>query len=138
MPKLGIAARLQPLALDPNGVLVPPDYGKAGWYAAGPEPGEPGVAVIAGHVDSKVGADVFATLSQARRGHRIRVGLEDGGTVVYRVTEVEQFARSAFPTRRVYGATEAPELRLITCGGDYDHIAGRYRDNVVVFAELVR
>lgn len=138
MPQPRIEARLQPLALDAEGVLVPPAYGMAGWYAAGPEPGEPGPAVIAGHVDSQVGADVFAALGQARAGHRVLVELEDGTTVAFRVTDVEQFAQDAFPTRRVYGATENPDLRLITCGCDYDHTAGRYQDNVVVFAELAR
>jgi hypothetical protein len=136
MPRLGIDARLQPLGLDAAGVLTPPAYGQAGWYAAGPEPGEPGPAVIAGHVDSEVGPDVFAPLSQARPGHRILIDLANGTALVFRVTEVERFAQADFPTRRVYGATDEPELRLITCGGDYDHTVGRYQDNVVVFAEL--
>lgn len=42
-----------------------------------------------------------------------------------------------FPRIDVYGATDGPELRVITCGGDYDEGAGRHLDNVVVFAELV-
>ena len=107
-----------------------------GWYSAGPEPGEPGPAVIAGHLDSKTGPDVFARLSQARPGQRIRIDLEDGTTLIFRVTDVEQYAQTDFPTRSVYGATDDPELRLITCGGAYDHAVGRYQDNVVVFAEL--
>ena len=48
------------------------------------------------------------------------------------------------PTRRtssrsleVYGDTAGPELRLITCGGDFDDAARSYRDNTVVFARLV-
>jgi hypothetical protein len=137
VPALKIAARMQALHLDKAGRLVPPKYGLAGWYAAGPEPGEIGPAVIAGHLDSKDGADVFAGLGQAREGQRIRVGLEDGKTLSFRVTHVGQFSQANFPTQRVYGDTNRPELRLITCGGDYDHAAGHYLDNVVVFAHLV-
>jgi hypothetical protein len=29
-------------------------------------------------------------------------------------------------------------VRLITCGGSFDHATGSYRDNVVVTATLVR
>ena len=37
----------------------------------------------------------------------------------------------------MYGNTEEPELRLITCGGDYDPDARAHVDNIVVFATLV-
>ncbi|WP_367186672.1 class F sortase [Sporichthya sp.] len=103
IPRLGIDATLQPLHLGPNGELVPPDYGKAGWYKAGPEPGEPGEpgrAVVAGHVDSKTGPDVFAALRNARPGDRIRVRLADGSTVTFVVSAVETHPRSRFPTSR--------------------------------------
>jgi sortase (surface protein transpeptidase) len=136
VPAVNISARLQPLHLDAKGRLVAPDYGIAGWYAAGPEPGEPGPAVIAGHLDSKVGPDTFFRLGLVRPGQRIRVGLTDGTKLVFRVTEIKQFSRDNFPTKRVYGATDKPELRLITCAGDYDHAAGHYQDNLVVFAVL--
>ena len=43
-------------------------------------------------------------------------------------------AKDAFPTQAVYGPTPGPELRLITCGGEFDHSARRYLSNVVVSA----
>ena len=133
---LDISARLKPLHLDAKGRLSPPKYGVAGWYADGPEPGEPGPAVIAGHLDSETGPDVFFKLGQAQRGQRVRVVLADGTRLAFRIAKVEQFSRRNFPTKRVYGATKDPVLRLITCGGDYDHAAGHYKDNLVVFADL--
>jgi hypothetical protein len=36
----------------------------------------------------------------------------------------------------VYGPTSDAELRLITCGGDFDRNDRRYVDNVVVDARL--
>ena len=42
--------------------------------------------------------------------------------------------KTDFPTLDVYGNTDSPELRLITCGGPFDSSAGSYVDNVVVFA----
>lgn len=93
--------------------------------------------MIAGHLDSKVGPDKFYRLGQVRPGERIRVSLKDGTKLIFRITEMKQFSRGAFPTKRVYGDTKKPELRLITCAGDYDHAAGHYKDNLVVFADLV-
>jgi hypothetical protein len=50
---------------------------------------------------------------------------------------VEQHAKDTFPTREVYGDTEGPELRLITCGGSYDQSDGGYQSNVVVYATML-
>ena len=60
----------------------------------------------------------------------------DGTTVRFTAYRVERFSKSAFPTEEVYGNTADPELRLVTCGGDFDRAARSYRDNVVVFARL--
>ena len=136
VPAINIHAKLQPLHLDTQGRLVAPEYGIAGWYAAGPEPGEPGAAVIAGHVDSKVGPDTFYNLGQVELGERILVELTDGSKLVFRVVDIKQFPVENFPATTVYGDTRRPELRLITCAGDYDYSAGHYLDNLVVFADL--
>jgi sortase (surface protein transpeptidase) len=133
---LGIAAELDPLHLDGARELIPPEYGRAGWIPEGPEPGEPGRAVIAGHVDSRTGPDVFWDLRSARRGDEIEVEVSDGSTVRFVVQRVGQYPRVDFPTDLVYGgARDIPELRLITCGGPYERENGGYQDNVVVFAE---
>lgn len=115
---------------------MPPPYGAAGWWRAGPEPGEPGAAVIAGHLDNADGPDVFYRLADVEPGDEIVVTRTDGSEAVFRVVDVGQFPQDAFPTERVYGApADRAVLRLITCGGEYDRNLGRYRDNVVVFAE---
>ena len=137
MPRLNIDAALDPLHLDAKRVLVPPKYGRAGWYAAGPEPGEAGRAVVAGHVDSKTGPDVFAALSRARKGDRIVVKLADGSTLRFAVDRVEAHSQKNFPTSQVYGGPKKrAEIRLITCTGAY--VNGRYQDNLIVFGTLIR
>ena len=42
--------------------------------------------------------------------------------------------KNAFPTASVYGPSPGPELRLITCSGDFDRRSRHYLDNVVVTA----
>ena len=135
IPSIGVRTELETLRLDGNGELRPPsDAYKAGWYAGGPRPGEVGPAVIAGHRDAKVGQAVFWKLGSLRPGDPITVRGERGAVTAFRVVSVERYSRDAFPTQRVYGPTQEPALRLITCAGPYDHRRARYRENVVVFA----
>ena len=55
---------------------------------------------------------------------------------VFAVDRVEQYRKDDFPTIEVYGNTDDAQLRLITCGGDFDSGARSYEDNVIVFATL--
>ena len=61
----------------------------------------------------------------------------DGSVAVFEVNEVRSFPKSEFPTNLVYGNTEGPSLRVISCGGEFDRESGHYVNNVVVFATLV-
>ena len=134
IPAIGVDAGLVALTLEPDGRSeVPQQPEEAGWWSGGAAPGAPGPAVIAGHVDFKAGPAVFHRLRDLRRGDELLVAGEQG-SVRYRVDGVEQHAKPAFPTDRVYGGTSAPTLRLVTCGGGFDRRAGHYDDNVVVFA----
>jgi LPXTG-site transpeptidase (sortase) family protein len=139
LARLKIDAKMDPLYVDEvTQELQPPNYGRAGWYKAGPEPGELGRAVIAAHLDNKTGHDVFWPLKKAHKGDTIVVDTAAGKTLTFVVQAVEVHKRSAFPTSRVYGGPrQVSELRLITCGGQYDKANGGYQSNVVVFAKAV-
>jgi sortase family protein len=134
---IGIDAPLIPLGLDAHRALeVPERFDVAGWWSGGYRPGEPGPAVIAGHVDSKTGPAIFYRLGKLRRGDAVVVQRRDGSSVRFTVRNVGHYAKAAFPTRAVYGPTGRPALRLITCSGDFDRSTGHYVDNTVVFAEI--
>jgi LPXTG-site transpeptidase (sortase) family protein len=141
IPAIDVESDLITLGLNPDGTLaVPqpgPDYDKAAWFDGSPRPGELGPAVIEGHVDSaKNGPSVFYELGALVTGDRVDVTREDGTTVSFVVDEVRVVPKDDFPTLEVYGNTDGPELRLITCGGPFDSKAGSYEENVVVFASL--
>src|SRR3954452_8320622 len=134
-PAVGIDSSLDRLGLDSSGALVPPaDVTQAGWFAAGPAPGDVGPAVIAGHVDSFRGPAGFFRLDELAAGDEVLVGRADGTTARFTVTRVARYPKTAFPTAEVYGPTPDPQLRLITCGGAFDRGARSYVDNVVVYA----
>ena len=80
------------------------------------------------------GPAVFFELKQLKPGDTVTVGLSSGQHVVFSVMLVRQYPKDAFPTADVYGARPDPELRLITCGGEF--AAGHYLDNIVVYANL--
>lgn len=135
IPAVGVDAAVLPLAVDAQGVLPPPPTNEdTGWWRAGPEPGEPGAAVIVGHVDGRDGPAVFFRLRDLAGGDEIVVDRSDGSTAAFAVERVERHPKDAFPTEAVYRRATAPVLRLVTCGGEFDRSTRHYLDNVVVFA----
>ncbi len=135
---LGIAEQ-RPVGLRVKGneLQVPKDYADIGWWSDGPTPGSIGAAVVVGHLDSPTGPAVFYELGQLAEGDQIVVGRADGSTATFAVEDVRTYAREDFPSERVYRQTGPAALHLLTCGGEYDSVAGQYTDNVVVYAPLV-
>ncbi|WP_233159083.1 class F sortase [Pseudonocardia sp. MH-G8] len=139
IPAIGVDAPVGPLDVDAHGVLpAPASDGTTGWWRAGPEPGEQGAAVLAGHVDSQSGPAVFFHLRHLHSNAAIFVDRSDGSTAQFTVRRIERHRKDAFPTHSVYGPTPRSELRIITCGGAFDRAERRYRDNVIVVADRVR
>ncbi|MGO1165025.1 MAG: class F sortase [Janibacter sp.] len=139
IPSLEVDASLLDLGLTKGGQLEVPTMAQAdrpGWYEHSSVPGETGPAVIAGHVDSQTGPAVFFELDTLQEDDTIRVDRSDGKTAVFAVTKVAAYDKDEFPTDAVYGSVAGQELRLITCGGDFEQDEGSYEQNVVVFAEL--
>jgi hypothetical protein len=135
IPRIGVSSSLIRLGRAPDGTVeVPKPFGMAGWYAPGTRPGDPGSAVILGHVDSKRGPAVFYRLRELRRGDQVRVTRADGSTVWFVVQRTQQTLKRRFPTDDVYYPMLTPGLRLVTCGGEFDAAWGHYRSNVIVFA----
>jgi hypothetical protein len=134
---IGATSSLIDLGLTPDGSLaVPEDFMQAGWWKRGPRPGDPGPAVITGHLDSIRGPGVFAKLGLVKPGDEVTVTRKDGSQLLFIVTRVDRYPKRAFPTRKVYDDTDAAELRVITCGGNFNRGERSYEDNIVVFAKL--
>lgn len=137
VPSIGVDSGVIDLGLNPDRTLeVPEDIGVTGWYTGRSVPGETGPGVVVGHVDSAIaGAGVFFHLRNLEEGDMIEVERSDGSVADFVVTDVVLVGKDEFPTEEVYGSTEQPTLRLITCGGSFDKGAGSYLGNVIVYAE---
>lgn len=137
IPAIGVQTRLVQLGLTAGGALqVPASTSVAGWYTGSPRPGQTGAAVIAGHVDSRLGPAVFFRLRLLRPGELVYVQRADGSLAVFGVSAVRTYPKAQFPTQAVYGPAPSAQLRLITCGGTFDQATGHYLSNVIVFASL--
>jgi sortase (surface protein transpeptidase) len=135
IPALGVDAPVTPVGVDAatREVLVPEDSATVGWYRHGPSPGQPGSAVLAGHVDYGEGRAVFYRLGKLEPGAVVVVGFGDGSERRFRVVARRLYGEDDLPAR-VFAVSGRPVLTLITCGGSYDASARSYEGNVVVYA----
>jgi predicted small lipoprotein YifL len=140
VPKIGADSSLISIALDSSGNIAVPSANKpmqAAWYRLSPVPGDVGPAIILGHVDGNKQEGVFFNLKKLVAGDQILVDRSDGKEVKFVVDHETEVPKDDFPQDAVFGNTTKPQLRLITCGGVFDHAAHSYKDNIVVYANLV-
>ncbi|MFD5749695.1 class F sortase [Streptomyces sp. NPDC127033] len=136
IPSLGISSSLMDLGLNEDGTVEVPPAEKgmtAGWYTGGAIPGEAGAAVIIGHNDTRFGKAVFHDLKKITKGTEITVTDDEGAAKRFTVKDTESVSKNSFPTEKVYGQTDTPVLRLITCDGDFD-AEGHPVNNLIVYA----
>ncbi|SDI96983.1 Sortase family protein [Actinokineospora alba] len=111
---------------------------QASWYKFSPTPGETGPAIILGHVDGNQRKGVFWRLHEVKPGAEVLIGRQDGSVAEFVVDAVKRVSKKEFPTDEVYGDTPNAQVRLITCGGEFDKAARRYLDNWIVYGTLKR
>lgn len=135
IPSLGVDAPVVPVAVGPDGAMeIPQDASTAGWYRFGTSPGDPGSAILVGHVDSRVqGPGVFFRLRELRVGAVVRVLATEERWRSFEVVWRTLVPKDRLP-RRIFAREGRPVLTLVTCGGRFDPAANRYSDNVVVAA----
>ncbi|MCW7944502.1 hypothetical protein AAW14_21435 [Streptomyces hygroscopicus] len=139
IPQIGVDAPFTGLSLSTSGQLNPPPSNNknlVGWFKDGASPGERGASIVVGHLDTKTGPAVFVLLRTLKPGNMVDITRADGNVASFKVDSVDTFSKAHFPNNRVYADAPTPQLRLITCGGNYNHRVHDYEDNVVVFAHL--
>ncbi len=105
IPAIGVAVSLSTLGLNPDQTVeVPTDFAQPGWFRLGPTPGQPGAAVILGHVDSYQGPAVFYRLGALQTGDQVEVVLAGGAVAHFAVTTVATYPKDQFPAQQVYAA----------------------------------
>jgi sortase (surface protein transpeptidase) len=140
VPSISADSSLVPTGLQSDGSLEVPPVSQpmqASWFDRSPTPGQVGPAVILGHINGNGQPGIFANLDKVTAGAEVVVDRADGQRAIFQVSRVDVIPKSSFPTDSVYNDTPNSQLRLITCGGQYDRANRNYLSNVIVYADLI-
>ncbi len=139
IPKIGAQSSLLAVTVDKDDKINVPSVHtpmQAAWYRLSPVPGDVGPAIVLGHVDGDKKPGIFYRLKDLTPGDEIDIERSDGQKLKFVVDHKDEVPKEQFPTEAVYGNTDKPQLRLITCGGAFDHAVQSYKDNNIVYANL--
>lgn len=133
---VGIDLAVVPVGVRADGQMaIPARVTEVGWYAFGPAPGAAqGSAVLSAHVDSELGRAPMAALLDVEPGAIVEITTTSGAVLAFRVERVEQLGKQQLPLDELFARDGPPLLRLVTCAGAWDPVAGAYEDNLVVTA----
>ena len=116
---------------------VPKQRENVAWFKLGTTPGQPGNAVIAGHLDSKTGPAVFWHLGELKPGDVVSVVNDKDETTRFEVKKREVYETEEAPLHEVFGPSETARLTLITCDGAFDQETRTYDRRLVVYTEKI-
>ncbi|MFE0025895.1 class F sortase [Amycolatopsis sp. NPDC059021] len=139
IPKIGAESSLISVLPNKDGKIAVPSVKtpmQAAWYRLSPVPGETGPAIVLGHVDGNKQPGIFFKLKDVAAGDEVFVDRSDGKKLKFVVDRKDEVPKDQFPNDAVYGNTDKPQLRLITCGGAFDQAEHSYKNNVIVYAHL--
>ncbi|MGM0751982.1 MAG: class F sortase [Bacillota bacterium] len=137
IPAIDLSAPIEAVGLKENGEMaVTESFEKTGWYEGGYKPGEPGNAVIGGHVDSRNGPAIFYNLNKLSKGDEIIVKNKEGEDRTFVVMDMKEYPWDDAPLQSIFGYSHASTLNLITCTGDFDRSSRNYSKRLVVYTEL--
>ena len=136
IPQINVDAAVEARGLDANRNMdIPKNFRDVAWYRLGPAPGQPGNALINGHVNWWTGDAVFTRLAQVRIGDEIAVVRADGATVRFKVASkrvVDANARIA----SLFEPSSVATLTLITCTGVWNPLTQSNTQRLLVSAVL--
>lgn len=135
IPKIGVNATVEAVTVDANDdMAVPKKPVDVGWYSPGVVPGQPGDAVIDGHLDwYGVPKAVFYSLDQLKAGDEVDVLDQNGAKLRFTVTDSSLVAATSHPAG-LFATTGSARLTLITCAGDWNPSTGQYGQRLLVNA----
>lgn len=147
IPRIGLDWPVIPVGRDVTGAMDAPQgpesaasWHEGFWWKYGYLAGQPGNAVIAGHVDDVLGnLTPFAHISQLAPGDAIYVTTDHGDTLRFEVTRVATIPNPVGgpgdPTiASIFGSAATPNLNLITCTGDW--VGNEFDQRLVVYSTL--
>ncbi|MBX4199099.1 class F sortase [Candidatus Parcubacteria bacterium] len=140
VPSANVNAGVQYVGIKADGSMAnPSNFTDVAWYKRGTTPGEPGSAVIAGHVDNALAlSGVFKHLADTKVGDDVYITRKDGVKLHFRVTKVAYYPYKEAPNREIFLSSDGKaHLNLVTCAGTWISSAHSYDKRLVVYTTLV-
>ncbi|HTT92558.1 MAG TPA: class F sortase [Acidimicrobiales bacterium] len=147
IPALQLRAPIVATGAVDGSMTIPADIHTVGWYdgidstgrttvsAPTPWPGQPGVSLLAGHVDwAGEGPGALYFIGQLLPGDPIEVIGSNHKATYWRVSEPPITVSKAALPGDLFVNSGPPRLALVTCGGPFDTATRHYLDNVIVWA----
>jgi sortase (surface protein transpeptidase) len=135
IPKIGVDAPIVPVGLTADGAMDAPDGPiKVGWYRGSPHPGQPGNALLTGHVDWHTDLGVFWYLRELKAGDPILVKTESGEKLSFAVDRATSYPKDQAPLAQIFGFVLGVAITIVTCEGTFSRTARDYDQRLVVRA----
>jgi hypothetical protein len=149
IPALRVRAPVVATGAVDGSMTIPADVHTVGWYdgadttggktvsGPAPWPGQPGVSVLAGHINwVGQGPGALYYIGQLVAGDPLEVIGSNRVATFWRVSRPPITIAKADLPANIFVNTGPPKLVLVTCGGPFDSATGHYLDNVIVWAKL--
>ncbi len=138
--KLGIAARILPMGVNPDGsVQAPLGIYDSGWYNGSVQPGEIGAVFIDGHASGPTRQGLFGNLFKLVVGDTLQVEKGDGTRLTYKVVHTDVVDKDKVDMKSMllpYGKA-LRALNLMTCAGTWVQNGKTLSQRVLVYTEQI-
>ncbi len=139
IPRLKVSAPIETRGLNARKEMRPPSgSASVAWYNAGTVPGQPGDAVIYGHLtDQHFGPAVFSRLNKLHVNDKITVRDAHRTVHTFVVTKLDTFRWDSMTFAQLSQPTKFIHLNLYTCAGHWVPAGHHYSHYLVVYTKLV-
>ena len=142
IPAIALAAPIEDVGIQNSGDMDVPSHNQwegVGWYKFGTFPGDPGSAVIDGHLDRPGGYPaVFWNLKKLHVGDLIKVVNPGEKMLHFQVKEMDYYQPQDAPLPKIFGDRSGIYLNLVTCAGEWIPEQHQTTLRLVVYTQLVK
>jgi len=136
IPAINVDAAVEQLGEAPDGSMeAPTKWEDVGWFDRGFLPGQPGSAVIAGHLDSTTDRAVFWDLGRLKPNDEVIVDMSNQTELHFTVLSQATYPYDKAPLQQIFGPASKPLLNLVTCHGTFDRASSNYDQRLVVYTQ---
>jgi sortase (surface protein transpeptidase) len=139
IPKIGVSAPIKGVGTRGTGEMdAPSSPSDVGWFLGGPKPGEPGNAILTGHLDwagPPPRPAVFWRLKELVPGDEIQVRTAQG-PLTFTVESTTLYDRASAPVDRILGWAMGKVITIVTCEGQFIPRERDYTHRRVIRARL--